>query len=68
MKKRKYKSEIMMVIHQHNEAMYKLGFVTDEEMRELNEDCLVAEPEPAFSNSPSSQNRPIIPAYAHTKA
>jgi DNA-binding transcriptional regulator YiaG len=63
MKKRKYKSEALMVIHQMMEASYRVGAITEEEFHEFD-GCLVAEPEPAFSNSPSSQSRPIIPAYA----
>jgi DNA-binding transcriptional regulator YiaG len=64
--RRKYKSEILMVMHQHMEALYELGLATDEEMRECDEDCLVAEPEPAFSKSPGSRGKPVIPAYAKT--
>jgi DNA-binding transcriptional regulator YiaG len=66
MKKKKYQSEPMMVIHQHMEALYKLGAATDEEMREFDEDCLVAEPEPSFSHSPGAREKPVIPAYAKT--
>jgi putative transcriptional regulator len=47
MKKKKYYSEALMVIHQHMEAMRRLGAVTDEEMREFDEGCLVPGPDTA---------------------
>jgi DNA-binding transcriptional regulator YiaG len=68
MNKKKYQSEALMVIHQSVEGAYKLGLATDEEMQYFDNGCLVAEPELAFSKSPNSQSRPIIPAYARTKA
>jgi DNA-binding transcriptional regulator YiaG len=63
MTKKKYKSEILMVIHQDMEAAYRVGAITEDEFHEFD-GCLVAEPEPSFSNSPSSHSCPIIPAYA----
>ncbi|GHS84753.1 hypothetical protein AGMMS50293_31430 [Spirochaetia bacterium] len=64
MKKKTYKSEIMMVIHQHIEDGYKLGLVSDEEMHEFDEDCLV--PEAVSTPKVASSHRPVTPAYAHT--
>jgi hypothetical protein len=49
MKKRKYQSEPLMVIHMMMEDAYRLGLATDEEMRHFDEGCLVSEPEPAYS-------------------
>ncbi|MDR0552147.1 MAG: hypothetical protein LBG72_09080 [Spirochaetaceae bacterium] len=53
MKRKKYQSKILMVIHQDMEAAYHLGLLTDEEMREFDEDCLVHEPEEADSAVPA---------------
>ncbi|GHU67571.1 hypothetical protein FACS189447_09860 [Spirochaetia bacterium] len=64
MKKKTYKSEILMVIHQHIEAGYKLGLVSDQEMREFDEDCLVPEADPSARGA--SSHRPVTPAYART--
>ena len=41
---KKYKSEALMVIHQDAEGMHRLGIISDAEMREFDEGCLVQEP------------------------
>jgi DNA-binding transcriptional regulator YiaG len=41
---RKYQSELLGVLHQDALADYQLGIISDEEMREYDEDCLVSEP------------------------
>jgi DNA-binding transcriptional regulator YiaG len=43
----KYQSEILGVIHQDAEAMYAVGAISAERMREYDEDCLIHDPEPA---------------------
>jgi len=53
--KRKYQSKILRAIHEDAEGMHKLGIISDAEMREFDEDCLVQEPEPAYV--PSSSGR-----------
>ena len=68
MKKRKYYSRLLMVIHQHNEAMHKIGLLTDEEMREADEDCLMPEPAPSASESSGMHSKPAVAAYAHHKS
>jgi DNA-binding transcriptional regulator YiaG len=67
MKKKKYQSDILMVIHQHNEAMYKLGFVTDEEMHHFDRECLVAEPKPSAAEYTTSPVKPAVAACARQK-
>jgi DNA-binding transcriptional regulator YiaG len=41
---KKYQSEQLMVCHQDAEAMRRLGIISDAEMREFDQDCLVPEP------------------------
>jgi DNA-binding transcriptional regulator YiaG len=65
-KKRKYYSEALMVVHQMMEDAYEVGAISAERMRFFDEECLVAEPEPAFSKSPGSRGKPVIPVYAKT--
>jgi DNA-binding transcriptional regulator YiaG len=61
MKKRKYKSEILMVIHQDMEAAYRVGAITEDEFHEFD-GCLVAEPELSPSKSFSPYGKAAIPA------
>jgi DNA-binding transcriptional regulator YiaG len=68
MKKRKYQSEALMVIHQAMEASYRIGAISEERMRFFDEGCLVTEPEPSASENSNHQDMPVIPAYARTKA
>jgi DNA-binding transcriptional regulator YiaG len=42
--KKKYQSKILRAIHEDAEGMHKLGIISDAEMREFDEDCLVKEP------------------------
>ena len=45
---KRYGSEALMVTHQQAEALYRLGIISDAEMREFDKDCLVQEPETAY--------------------
>ena len=42
--KTKYQSRILQAIHEDAKGMHKLGIISDAEMREFDEDCLVQEP------------------------
>ena len=42
-----------MVTHQQAEALHRLGIISDAEMREFDEDCLVREPETAYESGKS---------------
>jgi DNA-binding transcriptional regulator YiaG len=44
---KRYKSEIMMVLHQLSVENFKIGAITEEEMREFDRACLEPEPQPA---------------------
>jgi len=44
----KYKSEIYETVHQDATEMFKIGAISEAEMREFNEMCLVEEPETAY--------------------
>jgi DNA-binding transcriptional regulator YiaG len=46
-KKKKYYSEALMVIHQDMEDLYRIGVISAERMREFDEGCLVREPDPS---------------------
>jgi DNA-binding transcriptional regulator YiaG len=40
---KKYQSEQLKVCHQDAEALYQIGAISEAEMREFDEDCLVPE-------------------------
>jgi DNA-binding transcriptional regulator YiaG len=42
---KKYQSEQLMVCHQDAEALYRIGAISEAEMRQFDEDCLVPEHE-----------------------
>ena len=42
---KKYESEALMVCHQSAEGLHRLGIISDAEMREYDEGCLIQEPE-----------------------
>ena len=44
---KKYESEALMVMHQQAEGLHRLGIISDAEMKEFDEDCLLHEPETA---------------------
>jgi DNA-binding transcriptional regulator YiaG len=67
MKKRKYKSEIMMVIHQDMEAAYRVGAITEDEFHEFD-GCLLPEPNPSAAESSAARSKPVIPVYARNKS
>ena len=66
----KYKSEIKKVIHLEAVSMHTVGSISDEEMREYNEMCLV---KPAASAARGStrksagSGRSATPIYARGK-
>jgi hypothetical protein len=44
----KYKGEVYEVVHQDAVAMYEVGAISAERMKEYDEMCLVQEGEPAY--------------------
>jgi DNA-binding transcriptional regulator YiaG len=50
---KKYQSEALKVIHQDVEGLHRLGIISDKEMREYDQDCLIHESEPAYTAVPS---------------
>jgi len=50
---KRYESEALMVMHQQAEGLHRLGIISDAEMREFDEDCLVQEPETAYETEKS---------------
>ena len=45
----RYKSEIYEVVHQDATEMFKIGAISEAEMREFDEMCLVQEPEESYN-------------------
>jgi len=64
---KKYQSEILMVLHQDAEALHRIGVISDAEMREWDEDCLVAKkPAGKATRAPSAGVAPAVaPAAAY---
>jgi DNA-binding transcriptional regulator YiaG len=44
---KRYKSEIMMVLHGMAEGLFEIGAISEQEMLEWDRDCLVQEQKPA---------------------
>jgi len=42
---KKYQSDTLKVIHQDAEGLHRLGIISDKEMLEYDQDCLIQEPE-----------------------
>jgi hypothetical protein len=57
---KKYQSELLGVLHQDALADYQLGIISEAEMREYNEECLVPEPDQTPKPTPGARQ---IPAY-----
>ncbi len=47
---KKYQSEALKVIHQDAEGLHRLGIISDKEMQEYDQGCLVQEPKTAYSS------------------
>jgi len=45
---KKYQSEALKVIHQDAEGLHRLGIISDKEMREYDQGCLIQKPETAY--------------------
>jgi len=45
---KKYQSEILKVIHQDAKGLHRLGIISDKEMQEYDQGCIVKEPETAY--------------------
>ena len=66
----KYKSEIKKVIHLEAVSMHKVGSISNEEMREYDEMCLVKSAVSAMHGSTrkgAGAGRSGAPVYAHGK-
>ncbi|MDR2471391.1 MAG: hypothetical protein LBD09_04710 [Treponema sp.] len=61
--KKKYQSELLMILHQDAESLYRIGALTGTEMREFDEDCLVRRD----NTSAAPRSRPVSPAYAEER-
>jgi DNA-binding transcriptional regulator YiaG len=46
MDEKRYKSEIMLVLHQDAEGLFQVGAISEKEMRRYDRDCLVQERQP----------------------
>ena len=54
--KKKYQSEALMVSHQSAESLFRLGEISEAEMKEFDEMCFVHEPEESYAAEPSAQS------------
>ena len=64
--KGKYKSELLMVCHMDAKAMHEVGAISDKEMREYDQDCLVSPTKTNSENTNVSKQKPA-PAYASSR-
>ena len=60
--KGKYKSELLMVCHMDAKAMHDAGAISDEEMREFDQDCLVSDSQTVPKSHVRSKNI-SVPAF-----
>ena len=61
--KSKYESEMLQVIHENMKGLHKLGILSDAEMREFDNDCLVQDPKnPRKTSSPKTSSGGTKPA------
>jgi len=54
--KKKYQSKILQAIHEDAKGMHKLGIISDERMREYDNECLVQEPKQKYETGNSQSN------------
>ncbi|GHU56642.1 hypothetical protein FACS189442_5330 [Spirochaetia bacterium] len=64
--KKKYESELLMVCHETAQALHEIGAITDAEMREYDEDCLMHEPSSPSTASGNPKQSPT-PAFANPR-
>jgi putative transcriptional regulator len=62
--KKKYYSEASEAIHESARDLYEIGAITEAEMGEFDESCLVREDEAAPG---TTQSQPVTPALAHPR-
>ena len=61
--KGKYKSELLMVCHMDAQAMYAVGAISDKEMQEFDQECLVS-PAKTLSENTDAKEQKTMPVYA----
>jgi hypothetical protein len=61
---KKYKSEILGIIHQNQSANLEVGAITEKQMREWDEMCLVSEPVSRETSARTVSTRPASPLFA----
>jgi DNA-binding transcriptional regulator YiaG len=59
---KKYQSEILKVIHQDAKGLHRLGIISDREMKEYDQGCLVQEPETAYAAGKSPKTEYAVAA------
>jgi len=52
---RRYKSDAYEAIHEETLLQYEAGLISEDEMREYDEICLVQEPEESYAAEPSAE-------------
>jgi DNA-binding transcriptional regulator YiaG len=60
---KKYQSELLMVCHQDAVADYEIGAITEAQMREYDEACLV----PEATSTVGTTRQPSVPCLTHLR-
>ena len=58
--KKKYQSKILQAIHEDAKSFHELGIISDERMREYDEECLVKEPEVTYEYVKPARTEQIV--------
>ena len=64
---KKYRDEIAKMCHEIVEDGYRLGIITDDEMKEFEADCFVSETETTFEADNSVKTEHSSPFLTDTK-
>ena len=56
----KYKSEVYEALHEETLALFKVGAISEAELREFEQTCFVKESEPVFETDKPSKIAQII--------
>ena len=49
---KKYYSEALMAVHQSARDLFEIGAISEKEMKEFDEGCLVHEPQKEYTTAP----------------
>jgi DNA-binding transcriptional regulator YiaG len=61
---RKYQSKLLGAIHETAAGLYKIGVITETEMREYDTDCLLPDPQPKEADTSAGSVSDGAPLYS----